>query len=43
MSKEELTEITKFRTKQTEYQLKFPELFRSDVSIYPSYTNLKDP
>lgn len=43
MTKESLTEIQKLRKKQAPYQLQFPELFKSDTSINPSYTNLKLP
>lgn len=41
--KQSLSEVQKLRKKQTSFQVKFPELFQSDTSIYPSYTNLKLP
>ncbi|XP_046671676.1 uncharacterized protein LOC124361755 [Homalodisca vitripennis] len=37
------SEIQKLRTKQTSFQLEFPELFKSDSSIYPSYSRLRIP
>jgi hypothetical protein len=40
---ENKTEIQKLREKKADFQLKFPELFQSEASIYPSYTNLKLP